>query len=115
MKHIRSSTSHVRSCRRLKLIRNPVSYQSTVTTIPVINESKKQEVHPPYPLLDMKFNEYQIAYRYRQNMELLRGYFVYQLFSFNFVVNNQDKVIFEKTIHCQILRVDYGLGSSDSW
>jgi hypothetical protein len=92
MKHIRSTTSTVCSCRRLKLFRNSISYQSTTTTVPIIDESKKQEVRPQYPLLDMKFNQYQIAYRYRHNMELLRGYFVYRLFSINFLVNNQDKV-----------------------
>jgi len=96
MKYIRSSTLTVCSCRRLKLFQNSIYYQTTTTALPVINEIKKQEVRPQYPFLDTKFNQYQIAYRYRHNIELLRGYFVYRLFSINFLVNNQDKVKFEK-------------------
>jgi len=85
------SSSTICSCRNLKLI----SYQST-SSVPIINENTKKEIHPEYPLLDTKFNQYQIAYRYRRNIELLRGYFVYRLFSINFLVNNQDKVNFQE-------------------
>lgn len=73
------------------MYRNSITYQSTAT-VPIENEIKKQEKRPEYPFLDTKFNQYQIAYRYRQSAELLRGYLVYRLFSINFLVNNQDKV-----------------------
>jgi hypothetical protein len=77
----------------LKLLQNSVCYQST-STVPSTDQNKKQEIRPEYPLLDTKFNQYQLAYRYRRSIELLRGYFVYRLFSINFLVNNQDKVKF---------------------
>jgi hypothetical protein len=75
----------------LKLYQTSVYYRSN-STVPSTNEKKKQEIRPEYPILDTKFNQYQIAYRYRHSMELLRGYFVYRLFSIGFLVNNQDKV-----------------------
>jgi len=90
-----SSISTICSCRNLKFFPKLISYQST-SSVPIINENKKGEIHPEYPLLDTKFNQYQIAYRYRRNIELLRGYFVYRLFSINFLVNNQDKVNFQE-------------------
>jgi hypothetical protein len=84
------------SCRNLKFYNKLIAYQSTTTTNipPATNENKKQEIRPQYPLLDTKFDQYQIAYRYRHSLELLRGYFVYRLFSISFLVNNQDKVKF---------------------
>lgn len=78
-------------CQRSGLSRSLIVYQST-SAVPVKNEQKKTEVRPQYPMLDTKFNQYQIAYRYRRNLELVRGYLVYRLFSINFLVNNQDKV-----------------------
>ncbi|CAF1407073.1 unnamed protein product [Didymodactylos carnosus] len=49
---------------------------------------------PPssFPKLDTDFNSHRIAYRYRGLGELLRGWFVYRLFSINILVNNQDKL-----------------------
>jgi len=89
----------------LRLYQNSISYQS-ITTVPETNKIKKKEIHPQYPLLDTKFNQYQIAYRYRRSIELLRGYFVYRLFSINFLVNNQDKVKFKKKYKGQILIIE---------
>ncbi|UJR25211.1 hypothetical protein I4U23_006563 [Adineta vaga] len=67
-------------------------YASTTSSVPILNETKKQDIRREYPLLDTTFNQYQIGYRYRRNLELLRGYFVYRLFSINFLVNNQNKI-----------------------
>ena len=62
------------------------------TAVLTKNENEKKDVRPEYPLLDTRFDQYQIAYRYRRSTELLRGYLVYRLFSINFLVNNQAKV-----------------------
>jgi hypothetical protein len=97
VKHFYSSTSTICSCRGLILLQNSIYYQST-NAVPVRNDNKKSEIRSQYPLLDTKFNQYRIAYRYRHNVELLRGYFVYRLFSINFLVNNQDKVKLKKTL-----------------
>lgn len=78
-------------CQHLGPHHNFIAYQST-SALPVKNDEKKPEIRPQYPMLDTKFNQYQIAYRYRRNLELLRGYLVYRLFSISFLVNNQDKV-----------------------
>ncbi len=78
-------------------MKKQIYFQSTVAT--TNNQNEKKDVQPKYPLLDTKFDQYRIAYRYRRNMELLRGCFVYRLFSINFLVNNQAKVKqFEKVI-----------------
>lgn len=73
------------------MLKKPIHFHST--TAAIINKNEKKDIQSEYPLLDTKFNQYEIAYRYRRSMELLRGYLVYQLFSFNFLVNNQAKVI----------------------
>lgn len=98
-------TKHFCSCRVLRLYQNSITYQST-STVPVENEAKKQEICPQYPLLDTKFNQYNIAYRYRHSAELLRGYLVYRLFSINFLVNNQDKVKVLEQKKNQILHIN---------
>ncbi|CAF4141385.1 unnamed protein product [Rotaria socialis] len=87
----RSTSSTICSFRTLKFIQNSIFYQST-DAAPIKHENKKQEIRQEYPLLDTKFNQYQIAYRYRNTFELLRGYLVYQLFSINFLTNNQEKI-----------------------
>jgi hypothetical protein len=71
-------------------LKKQICFQST--GISTKNENEKKNVQPKYPLLDTKFDQYRIAYRYRRSMELLRGYLVYRLFSINFLVNNQAKV-----------------------
>ena len=87
-------------CRSSRLYRNFIVSQSTDAVRAETNENKA-EVRPQYPILDTKFNQYQIAYRYRHSFELLRGYLVYRLFSINFLVNNQDKVKFRTEKFCQ--------------
>ncbi|CAF1286958.1 unnamed protein product [Rotaria magnacalcarata] len=97
----RSTSSTICSFQTLKFIQNSIFYQSTYAA-PIKHENKKQEnkkqekkkqeIRQEYPLLDTKFNQYQIAYRYRNSFELLRGYLVYQLFSINFLTNNQEKI-----------------------
>lgn len=91
IKYCHTSASPICSCRILRLIKNMAYYQST-NFAPIEPNKKKIENHSEYPFLDTKFNQYQIAYRYRDNLELLRGYLVYRLFSMNFLVNNQEKV-----------------------
>lgn len=56
------------------------------------SDHKKDEHPSKYPSLDTKFNQHEIAYRYRRNLELLRGYIVYRLFSIDLLVDNQEKV-----------------------
>ncbi|CAF1316198.1 unnamed protein product [Adineta steineri] len=91
IRHICPSTTRLCLCQNIKLFPKTVYYAST-SSVPIIDENKKQESRPEYPLLDTKFNQYQIAYRYRHSLELLRGYLVYRLFSINLLVNNQDKI-----------------------
>ncbi len=71
-------------------MKKQIYFQST--SVSTKNQNEKKDLQPKYPLLDTKFDQYRIAYRYRRSMELLRGYFVYRLFSINFLVNNQAKV-----------------------
>ena len=90
---------------QIKHLRVPTTnliLRRAASTTPVANDSKRAEVRPEYPLLDTKFDQHRIAYRYRRTLELLRGYLVYRLFSVNFLVNNQDKVNVEPT------RIDFG-------
>lgn len=91
IQRICTANSTIGLCRCSRLYRNVIAHQST-DAVQVKNDEKKLEVRPQYPILDTKFNQYQIAYRYRHTLELLRGYLVYRLFSINFLVNNQDKV-----------------------
>ena len=56
------------------------------------DKSKGEDKPGEYAPLDTRFNQYRLAYRYRQTMELLRGYLVYRLFSIAFLVNHQAKV-----------------------
>ncbi len=77
-------------CRSLQPLKKQIYFQST--SVSTKNQNEKKDLQPKYPLLDTKFDQYRIAYRYRRSMELLRGYFVYRLFSINFLVNNQAKV-----------------------
>ncbi|CAF0747211.1 unnamed protein product [Adineta steineri] len=86
IKRLRPSASVICSCRTTQLFTKQIRAQSTSTSS--TNKNEKIE----YPLLDTKFNQYQIAYRYRRSIELLRGYFVYRLFSINFLVNNQTQI-----------------------
>jgi hypothetical protein len=74
----------------LQLFKNQIYFQST--NVSIINKNEKNNIISVYPLLDTRFNQYRIAYRYRRSAELLRGYLVYRLFSINFLVNNQAKV-----------------------
>jgi hypothetical protein len=78
------------SCRTLQLLKKQLYSKST--TVSALRKNKETDIHSEYPLLDTRFNQYQIAYRYRRSIELLRGYLVYRLFSINFLVNNQAKV-----------------------
>lgn len=77
----------VRSSRQGQLWNKQICLQSTV-----VSPKNKKDGSNDYPLLDTRFNQYRIAYRYRRSMELLRGYLVYRLFSINFLVNNQARV-----------------------
>ncbi len=74
----------------MQLFKNQIYFQST--NVSTINKNRKNNIISVYPLLDTRFNQYRIAYRYRRSAELLRGYLVYRLFSINFLVNNQAKV-----------------------
>ncbi len=74
----------------MQLFKNQIYFQST--NVSIINKNEKNNIISVYPLLDTRFNQYRIAYRYRRSAELLRGYLVYRLFSINFLVNNQAKV-----------------------
>ncbi len=74
----------------MQLFKNQIYFQST--NVSTINKNGKNNIISVYPLLDTRFNQYRIAYRYRRSAELLRGYLVYRLFSINFLVNNQAKV-----------------------
>ena len=93
IKHLYPSTSIISSYRTLQVL----NFQST--TVSVKNKNKKPDTHSDHPVLDTRFNQYRIAYRYRRNIELLRGYLVYRLFSINFLVNNQAKVKLLKKIN----------------
>ncbi|CAF0933333.1 unnamed protein product [Adineta ricciae] len=93
IKHFCPTKSTICLCRRIQFFPTAISHVST-TSIPNPNGNQKQETRPDYPFLDTKFNQYQIAYRYRHTIELLRGYFVYRLFSINFLVNNQNKIAY---------------------
>ncbi len=86
MKYLYPSRWIICSCRSLQRFKNQIYFQSTSVS------PKKED----YPLLNTKFNQYRIAYRYRRSIELLRGYLVYRLFSISFLVNNQAKVKFLK-------------------
>ena len=78
------------SCRALQFYNKQIYCQST--TLAATNNHQNKDIRSEYPSLDTRFNQYQIAYRYRHSLELLRGYLVYRLFSINFLVNNQAKV-----------------------
>ena len=87
-------------------------------TAAVTKEEKDRDVSPIYPLLDTRFNQYRIAYRYRRSLELLRGYLVYRIFSINFLVNNQVKVEWTRAVplssHRAEINLDCRLGSTPS-
>ncbi|CAF1080901.1 unnamed protein product [Rotaria sordida] len=90
IKRLYPSTSIICSCQAKQLLTKQISFQST--TVLTTDKKEKQDIHSKFPLLDTRFNQYQIAYRYRRSIELLRGYLVYRLFSINFLVNNQSKI-----------------------
>ncbi|CAF1543467.1 unnamed protein product [Rotaria magnacalcarata] len=90
IKYLHRSTPIICSCRTKQLFTKQIYFQSTIAS--TADKNEKKEVRSEFPLLDTKFNQYQIAYRYRRSMELLRGYLVYRLFSINFLVNNQVKI-----------------------
>ena len=73
------------------MLKKQIRLQSTIVSS-TINQNEKKDTKSEYPLLDTKFDQYKIAYRYRRSMELLRGYLVYRLFSIDFLVNNQTQV-----------------------
>ena len=77
-------------CTAQQLFRSQIYFQSTA--ISITDKNKNTEKTKEFPILDTNFNQYQIAYRYRRTIELLRGYLVYRLFSIDFLVNNQAKV-----------------------
>jgi len=83
--------STIRLSQNLFVYKRQIRCQSTTATSSK-TENEKDKFPIDYPLLDTRFDQYQIAYRYRRSMELLRGYLVYRLFSINFLVNNQAKV-----------------------
>ncbi len=75
----------------MQLFKKQIYFQST--NVATINKNGKNNNNiSVYPLLDTRFNQYRVAYRYRRSAELLRGYLVYRLFSISFLVNNQAKV-----------------------
>ncbi|CAF1215173.1 unnamed protein product [Rotaria sordida] len=93
IKHFYPSVSTICLCRTLKLSPQSIYFLSTKVDS-TTNENKKQETHVQHPALDTRFNQYRIAYRYRHDMELLRGYLVFRIFSINFLVNHQDKIAY---------------------
>jgi hypothetical protein len=78
------------SCRTLQILKKQIDFQSTDSS--VTNKNRKSNIPVEHPILDTRFDEYRLAYRYRRSIELLRGYLVYRLFSIDFLVNNQVKV-----------------------
>ncbi|CAF1041000.1 unnamed protein product [Rotaria sp. Silwood1] len=90
IKRLYPSTSIIGSCRARQLLTKQIYFQST--TVLTTDKNEKKTIDSEFPLLDTRFNQYQIAYRYRRSIELLRGYLVYRLFSINFLVNNQTKI-----------------------
>ncbi|CAF1325409.1 unnamed protein product [Adineta ricciae] len=90
VKHFYPSSSINCLCRTVQLFSKQICHQSTSVANAHTNE--KKDLKSEYPLLDTKFNQYRIAYRYRRSIELLRGYFVYRIFSINLLVNNQTKI-----------------------
>lgn len=91
-RQIRSVTINFRIPSSLRVL-NQRSTLHGSTSVPVSQkQNEKQEIIEKYPLMDTKFDEYKIAYQYRRNYELLRGYLVYLMFSIDTFVTNQDKV-----------------------
>lgn len=43
--------------------------------------------------LDLTFENSQLAFKAKSSLDLLRGYLVFQLCSFNFLINNQKQVL----------------------
>ena len=58
------------------------------------------EFNPPKekPFLDLSFQDSKTAFKSKSNLDLLRGYLVFQLCSINFIVNNQKQVRIQKII-----------------
>ncbi|CAF2584732.1 unnamed protein product [Rotaria sp. Silwood2] len=90
IKRLYPSTSIICSCRVRQLLTKQIYSQST--TVLTTDKHEKKNIRTEFPLLDTRFNQYQIAYRYRRSIELLRGYLVYRLFSINFIVNHQTTI-----------------------
>lgn len=58
-----------------------------------ISISNLNELTPPNkPKLDLSFEDSKTAFKAKSNMELLRGYLVFQLCSFNFLIENNKTV-----------------------
>lgn len=58
-----------------------------------LNEMNELQPHQPNkPKLDLNFEDSRTAFKAKSNLELLRGYLVFQLCSLNFLVENQKKV-----------------------
>jgi len=91
IKYLNPTRSTIRLSQNLFVYKRQIRCQSTTATSSK-TENEKDKFPIDYPLLDTRFDQYQIAYRYRRSMELLRGYLVYRLFSINFLVNNQAKL-----------------------
>jgi len=68
--------------------------QGPATTTPTIDWPRMgPATDPAFDKLDLSFSNAQEAYRAKRNSELLRGYLVFQLCSFRFVVDNNKQVM----------------------
>ena len=70
----------------------------TTSSSAAANDVNKQRQQPPSPMprqidpLDLKFNDPIAAFKSKTTMELMRAYFVYQMCSIEYVVENNMKV-----------------------
>lgn len=59
------------------------------------NDHQLQPHEPNKPKLDLTFEDSKTAFKAKSTFELLRGYLVFQLCSFSFLIENQKKVNIE--------------------
>lgn len=79
------------TCIRCKTTVVSMKEKPLVVDEPIISDSYSQNSHPKDPL-DLSFNNTKEAYKSKKTSELIRAFLVLKLTSYDFLVNNHQKV-----------------------
>ena len=98
----RSAISILHDCRILSRKFHPILKDNTgnrlLYTTSVMWNDKNTHYDPAYEKIDLSFCNTEDAFRAKTNLELLRGYLVFQLCSINYIVDNNKEAMINNSI-----------------